>query len=142
MCYIQVCINYRRISLRRNLSRKCCKIVKFLSITHSESSWNTSCLDGSSGWSFCTSYSLYGYNCSRFHRIFLTVGSSIFNSRLALRIDFLGLRVKVSRTLSTVSSVNTAIRNITQDMLERVWWEWEYRLDICRVTCGVHIECI
>ena len=35
--------------------------------------------------SFCTSCSLYGYNCSRFRRIFLTVGSNIFNSRLALR---------------------------------------------------------
>jgi hypothetical protein len=45
------------------------------------------------------------YNCSRFHRIFLTVISDIFNSRLALRIDFLELRVKASRTLSTVSSV-------------------------------------
>jgi hypothetical protein len=29
-------VNYRRISLRHNLSRKCRKIVKFVSITHSE----------------------------------------------------------------------------------------------------------
>jgi hypothetical protein len=35
-------INYRRISLRHNLSRKCRKIVKFLSITHSERNiWNS-----------------------------------------------------------------------------------------------------
>jgi hypothetical protein len=34
-------INYRRISLRRNLSRKGRKIVKFVSITHSERNiWN------------------------------------------------------------------------------------------------------
>jgi hypothetical protein len=34
-------INYGRISLRHNLSRKCCKIVKFMSITHSERNiWN------------------------------------------------------------------------------------------------------
>jgi hypothetical protein len=34
-------INYRRISLRHNLSRKCRKIVKFVSITHSEHNiWN------------------------------------------------------------------------------------------------------
>jgi hypothetical protein len=34
-------INYWRISLRRNLSRKCHKIVKFMSITHSERNiWN------------------------------------------------------------------------------------------------------
>jgi hypothetical protein len=42
MCYIyRVCINYQRISLRHNLSRKCSKIVKFVSITHSERNiWN------------------------------------------------------------------------------------------------------
>jgi hypothetical protein len=38
--------------------------------------------------------------------------------------------------------INNAIENVTEDMLERVWREWEYRLDICRVTRGVHIECI
>ena len=38
--------------------------------------------------------------------------------------------------------INTAIGNVTQDMLGRVWREWEYRLDICRVTRGAHIECI
>jgi len=38
--------------------------------------------------------------------------------------------------------INTAIGNVTQDMLERVGREWEYRLDICRVTRGAHIECI
>jgi hypothetical protein len=32
----RVSINYRRSSLRHNLSRKCRKIVKFVSITHSE----------------------------------------------------------------------------------------------------------
>jgi len=36
--------------------------------------------------------------------------------------------------------VATAIGNVTQDMLERVWREWEYRLDICRVTRGAHID--
>ena len=37
----RVRINYRRISLRHNLSRKCCKIVKFVLITHSERNiWN------------------------------------------------------------------------------------------------------
>jgi hypothetical protein len=37
----RVCINYRRISLHHNLSRKCRKIVKFVSITHSERDiWN------------------------------------------------------------------------------------------------------
>jgi len=36
--------------------------------------------------------------------------------------------------------INTAVGNVTQDRLERVWREWEYRLDICRVTRGAHIE--
>ena len=38
--------------------------------------------------------------------------------------------------------INTAIGNVTQDMFGRVWREWEYGLDICRVTRGAHIECI
>ena len=38
--------------------------------------------------------------------------------------------------------INTAIGNITQDMLGRVWWEWAYRLDMCRVTREAHIEFI
>ena len=57
-----------------------------VSILRSKSSQNASRLDGSSCWSFCTSCSLYGYNFSHFRRIFLTVGSGIFNSWLALRI--------------------------------------------------------
>jgi hypothetical protein len=32
----RVRIKYQRISWHHNLSRKCCKIVKFVSITHSE----------------------------------------------------------------------------------------------------------
>ena len=37
----RVRINYRRISLRHNLSRKCRKVVKFVSLTHSECNiWN------------------------------------------------------------------------------------------------------
>ena len=39
--FYRVRINYRSISLRHNLSRKCRKIVKFASITHSERNiWN------------------------------------------------------------------------------------------------------
>jgi len=76
----RVRINYRRISLRHNLSRKCRKMVKFVSITH----------------------------CKR----------NIWNGPI----------------------VATAIGNVTQDTLERVWREWEYRLDICRVTRGAHIQ--
>ena len=47
------------------------------------------------------------------------------------------------KTLSELRGrINSAIGNVTQDLLERVWREWKYRMDICRVTRGAHIECI
>jgi hypothetical protein len=33
-----------------------------------------------------------------------------------------------------------AVRNIDAPMLTRVWQELEYRIDVCRVTRGAHIE--
>ena len=52
-------------------------------------------------------------------------------------------KVPLPKTLPELRErIYTAIGNVTQDMLERVWREWEYRLDICRVTRGAHIECI
>jgi hypothetical protein len=36
--------------------------------------------------------------------------------------------------------INAAIDKIYRNMLERVWDELDYRLDICRVTNGAHIE--
>jgi hypothetical protein len=47
MCSIyRVIINYLRISLRHTVSRKCRKIVKFVSITHSERNiWNGPIVD-------------------------------------------------------------------------------------------------
>ena len=29
---------------------------------------------------------------------------------------------------------------VSEDMLQRVWQEFDYRVDICRVTRGSHIE--
>jgi hypothetical protein len=34
----------------------------------------------------------------------------------------------------------TAVKNIDAPMLTRVWQELEYRIDVCRVTRGAHIE--
>jgi hypothetical protein len=31
---------------------------------------------------------------------------------------------------------------IKERVAGEVWRKWEYRLDVFRVTCGVHIECI
>jgi hypothetical protein len=36
--------------------------------------------------------------------------------------------------------IAAAIRTIDRNMLQRVWDEPDYRLDICRVTNGAHIE--
>jgi hypothetical protein len=33
-----------------------------------------------------------------------------------------------------------AVKNIDAPMLTRAWQELEYRIDVCRVTRGVHIE--
>jgi hypothetical protein len=35
---------------------------------------------------------------------------------------------------------NAAMKNINVPMLTRVWQELEYRIDVCRVTRGAHIE--
>jgi hypothetical protein len=36
--------------------------------------------------------------------------------------------------------IRQAVETVTVDMLHRVWEELDYRLDICRVTRGAHIE--
>ena len=36
--------------------------------------------------------------------------------------------------------IRTAIETITADMLQTVWNELDYRVDVCRVTKGAHIE--
>ena len=35
--------------------------------------------------------------------------------------------------------IRTAIENITADMLQTVWNELDYRVDVCRITKGAHI---
>ena len=36
--------------------------------------------------------------------------------------------------------IRTAIETITPDMLQTVWNELDYRVDVCRITKGAHIE--
>jgi hypothetical protein len=36
--------------------------------------------------------------------------------------------------------ITTATAGVGEDMLTRVWQEFDYRVDICRVTKGAHIE--
>ena len=39
-----------------------------------------------------------------------------------------------------VVRIRTATETITADMLQTVWNELDYRVDVCRVTKGSHIE--
>jgi len=39
-----------------------------------------------------------------------------------------------------VLRIRTAIETITADMLQTVWNELEYRVDVCRIAKGAHIE--
>ena len=36
--------------------------------------------------------------------------------------------------------IRTSIETVTVDMLQTVWNELDYRVDICRITNGAHIE--
>ena len=36
--------------------------------------------------------------------------------------------------------ITHALQTITADMLQRVWDEFDYRVDVCRVTQGAYIE--
>ena len=36
--------------------------------------------------------------------------------------------------------ITTAVESADEDMLRSVWTELDYRIDICRVTKGSHIE--
>jgi hypothetical protein len=36
--------------------------------------------------------------------------------------------------------ITHALQTITADMIRRVWDEFDYRVDVCRVTHGAHVE--
>ena len=36
--------------------------------------------------------------------------------------------------------IRTVIETVTADMLQTVWNELDYRVDVCRITKGAHIE--
>jgi len=52
------------------------------------------------------------------------------------------LQVLCMCTLCDSTHINTitAIETITTDMLQTVWNELDYRVDVCRITKGAHIE--
>jgi hypothetical protein len=38
------------------------------------------------------------------------------------------------------SRINAAVALVDRDVLPRVWDEMDYRIDVCRITKGGHIE--
>jgi len=49
--------------------------------------------------------------------------------------------VPMSRDLADLKpQIIAAVKNIDASTLTRVWQELEYRIDVCRVTGGTHIE--
>ena len=140
----RVHINYRRISLHHNLSRKYRKIVKFVLITHSERNiWNGPIVDTAISWEKRKSV-FEGNGCLTFctwppRSPDLTVCDFFLRGFVKDNVYVPPL----PKTLPELRGrINTATGNVAQDMLERVWREWEYRLDICRVTRGAHVECV
>ena len=39
-------------------------------------------------------------------------------------------------------SITAAVKSVTPDMLQKVWSELDYCINVCRVTRGGHIECV
>jgi hypothetical protein len=42
--------------------------------------------------------------------------------------------------MSIKAPIIAVVKNIDAPMLTLVWQEFEYRIDVCRVTCGAYIE--
>ena len=50
-------------------------------------------------------------------------------------------KVPLPRDLADLKArIIAAVKNIDAPMLTRVWQELEYRIDVCHVTRGAHIE--
>ena len=142
MISYRVCINYRSISLSRNCSRKCGKIVKFVSITHSERSiWNGPIVATAISRKKRKSGQWVG-RAAATESTFCTWPPR--SPDLTVCDFFLCAFVKDSvyapplpETLpELLERISAAIGSVTQDMPEKVWLEWQYR----RVTRGAHIE--
>ena len=49
-------------------------------------------------------------------------------------------RTRLQDLADLTPRIIAAVKNIDAPMLTRVWQELEYRIDVCRVTRGAHIE--
>ena len=58
-----------------------------------------------------------------------------------LKVFFYDVRCAVVMHFSTCSrEIRTAIETITADVLQTVWNELDFHVDVCRITKGSHIE--
>ena len=58
-----------------------------------------------------------------------------------LKVLFYDVRCTVVTHFSAWNGkIRTAIETITADMLQTVWNELDFRVDVCRITKGAHIE--
>jgi hypothetical protein len=65
------------------------------------------------------------------------MGASIFFTAAMIRANNTGR----PRDLADLKAqIIAAVKNVDAPMLTRVWQELEYRIDVCRVTRGAHIE--
>jgi hypothetical protein len=48
--------------------------------------------------------------------------------------------VPLGHIVDLKTRIIAAVKNIDAPMLTRVWQELEYRIDVCHVTHGAHIE--
>jgi len=58
-------------------------------------------------------------------------------------ISFYGVTSKIRfmfLLFPQISRIRIAIETITADMLQTVWNELDYRVDVCRITKGAHID--
>ncbi|KAJ4450956.1 hypothetical protein ANN_02391 [Periplaneta americana] len=73
---------------------------------------------------------------TRQHKFQVLAGSTGFLLP-ALLIDHTPLPVNLEELNNRIRA---AVARVDRDMLQRVWQELDYRVDVCRVTRGGHIE--
>jgi hypothetical protein len=70
-----------------------------------------------------------------------TVGHVFTNLFLWAHVKDQVFAPQLPRDLADLKArIIAAVKNIDAPMLTRVWQKLEYRIDVCRVTLGAHIE--
>jgi hypothetical protein len=69
------------------------------------------------------------------------MGASIFFAAATIRTKYVYVPPSLPRDLAGLKArIIAAVKNIDAPMLTRVWQELEYRIDVCHVTRGAHVE--